>query len=211
RTNQNPEGEIMVNVMIATVGFESEPLIIGIQTFNIKRMILIREANPPSEVKKVENLMASTFGSVIDIITKEVPNWYDILGLVDLVTYLIKSEHDNGNTVYVNITGGRKTASIGALLGVFKMVDEVKEVFYVTEEEHRILPLPKISWALQRTKYNLLKLIDEGVSDVDALKDELEISRVMTYTHLRDLRDQALIVESPSGYELTLAGKLLLI
>ncbi|MGZ4932806.1 MAG: CRISPR-associated CARF protein Csa3 [Halobacteriota archaeon] len=201
----------MVNVMIATVGFESEPLIIGIQTFNIKRMILIREANPPSEVKKVENLMASTFGSVIDIITKEVPNWYDILGLVDLVTYLIKSEHDNGYTVYVNITGGRKTASIGALLGVYKTVDKVKEVFYVTEEEHGILPLPKISWTLQRTKYNLLKLIDEGVNDVDALKDELEISRVMTYTHLRDLRDQALIVESPSGYELTLAGKLLLI
>ncbi|MGZ4891917.1 MAG: CRISPR-associated CARF protein Csa3, partial [Halobacteriota archaeon] len=200
----------MVNVMIATVGFESEPLIIGIQTFNIKRMILIREANPPSEVKKVENLMASTFGSVIDIITKEVPNWYDILGLVDLVTYLIKSEHDNGYTVYVNITGGRKTASIGALLGVYKTVDKVKEVFYVTEEEHGILPLPKISWTLQRTKYNLLKLIDEGVNDVDALKDELEISRVMTYTHLRDLRDQALIVESPSGYELTLAGKLLL-
>ncbi|MGZ4883315.1 MAG: HFX_2341 family transcriptional regulator domain-containing protein, partial [Halobacteriota archaeon] len=115
----------MVNVMIATVGFESEPLIIGIQTFNIKRMILIREANPPSEVKKVENLMASTFGSVIDIITKEVPNWYDILGLVDLVTYLIKSEHDNGYTVYVNITGGRKTASIGALLGVYKTIDKV--------------------------------------------------------------------------------------
>ncbi|MGZ4951140.1 MAG: CRISPR-associated CARF protein Csa3 [Halobacteriota archaeon] len=201
----------MVNVMIATVGFESEPLIIGIQTFNIKRMILIREANPPSDVRKVENLMASTFGNVIDIVTKEVPNWYDIPGLVDLVTYLIKSEHDNGNTIYVNITGGRKTASIGALLGVYKTIDKVKEVFYVTEEEHGILLLPKISWTLQRTKYNLLKLIDEGVSDVDALKDELEISRVMTYTHLRDLRDQALIVESPSGYELTLAGKLLLI
>jgi hypothetical protein len=95
----------MVNVMIATVGFESEPLIIGIQTFNIKRMILIRETDPPSEVKKVENLMASTFGNVIDIDIKEVDNWYDILSLVDLVTYLIKSEHDKNNQVFVNITG----------------------------------------------------------------------------------------------------------
>jgi len=201
----------MINVMIATVGFESEPLIIGIQTFNIKRMILIREANPPSEVKKVENLMASTFGNVIDIVVKEVENWYDILGLVDLVTYLIKSEHDKGGQVYVNITGGRKTASIGALLGVFKNVSKVKEVFYVTEEEHGILPLPKISWTLQKTKYSLLKLVAEGLSDIDALKEELEISRTMTYMHLRDLKDQALIVETPNGYNLTLAGKLLLI
>ncbi|MGZ4848827.1 MAG: CRISPR-associated CARF protein Csa3 [Halobacteriota archaeon] len=200
----------MVNVMIATVGFESESLIIGIQTFNIKRMILIREADPPSEVRKVENLMAATFGNVIDIVTKEIPNSYDIVGLVDLVTYLIRSEHDKDNAIYVNITGGRKTASIGALLGVFKDADKVKEVFYVTEEEHGILPLPKISWTLQRTKYNLLTLIDEGTSDVDTLKDELEISRVMTYAHLRDLKDQGLIVESPNGYELTLAGKLLL-
>ena len=201
----------MINVMIATVGFESEPLIIGIQTFNIKRMILIREANPPSEVKKVENLMASTFGNFIDIVVKEVENWYDILGLVDLVTYLIKSEHDKGGQVYVNITGGRKTASIGALLGVFKNVSKVKEVFYVTEEEHGILPLPKISWTLQKTKYSLLKLVAEGLSDIDALKEELEISRTMTYMHLRDLKDQALIVETPEGYDLTLAGKLLLI
>ena len=201
----------MVNVMIATVGFESEPLIIGIQTFNIKRMILIREADPASEVKKVENLMASTFGNVIDIVVKEVANWYDILGLVDLVTYLIKSEHDKGGQVYVNITGGRKTASIGALLGVFKNVSKVKEVFYVTEEEHGILPLPKISWSLQRTKYNLLKLVADGLSDIDTLKEELEISRTMTYMHLRDLKDQALIVETPNGYDLTLAGRLLLI
>ena len=201
----------MINVMIATVGFESEPLIIGIQTFNIKRMILIREADPPSEVKKVENLMASTFGNFIDIVVKEVANWYDILGLVDLVTYLIKSEHDKGGQVYVNITGGRKTASIGALLGVFKNVSKVKEVFYVTEEEHGILPLPKISWTLQKTKYSLLKLVAEGLSDIDALKEELEISRTMTYMHLRDLKDQALIVETSDGYELTLAGKLLLI
>ena len=74
-----------------------------------------------------------------------------------------------------------------------------------------ILPLPKISWTLQRTKYNLLKLISEGVSDIEVLKEELEISRTMTYTHIRDLKDQALIVETPSGYDLTLAGKLLLI
>ena len=93
--------------------------------------------------------MASTFGNVIDIDIKEVDNWYDILSLVDLVTYLIKSEHDKNNQVFVNITGGRKTASIGALLGVFKNVNKVKEVFYVTEEEHGILPLPKISWTLQ--------------------------------------------------------------
>ncbi|MGZ4847244.1 MAG: CRISPR-associated CARF protein Csa3 [Halobacteriota archaeon] len=200
----------MVNVMIATMGLEPEPLIIGIQAFNIKRMILIREADPPPEVKKVEHLMATTFGNVIDIVTKEIPNSYDIVGLVDLVTYLIRSEHDKGNAIYVNITGGQKTASIGALLGVFKDADKVKEVFYVTEEEHGILPLPKISWTLQRTKYSLLKLIDEGTSDIDTLKDELEISRVMTYAHLRDLKDQGLIVESPNGYELTLAGKLLL-
>ncbi len=102
-------------------------------------------------------------------------------------------------------------ASIAALLGVFKNVGKVKEVFYVTEEEHGILPLPKISWTLQRTKYNLLKLVAEGISDIDVLKEELEISRTMTYTHLRDLKDQALIVETQSGYDLTLAGKLLLV
>ncbi|MGZ5561690.1 MAG: hypothetical protein ACXWER_04185, partial [Halobacteriota archaeon] len=88
---------------------------------------------------------------------------------------------------------------------------QVKEVFYVTEEEHGILPLPKISWTLQKTKYSLLKLVAEGLSDIDALKEELEISRTMTYMHLRDLKDQALIVETPNGYDLTLAGKLLLI
>jgi len=49
------------------------------------------------------------------------------------------------------------------------------------------------------------------MNDIEVLKEELEISRTMTYTHLRGLKDQALIVETPSGYELTLAGKLLLL
>jgi hypothetical protein len=59
------------------------------------------------------------------------------------------------------------------LLGVFKNVSKVKEVFYVTEEEHCILPLPKISWQLQQTKHNLLKLVAEGLSDIDLLKESL--------------------------------------
>jgi len=54
---------------------------------------------------------------------------------VELVTYLMKSEHDKAGQLFVDITGGRKTASIGALLGVFKNVSEVEEVFCVTEEE----------------------------------------------------------------------------
>ena len=33
----------------------------------------------------------------------------------------------------------------------------------------------------------------------------------MTYTHLRDFKDQELIAETPEGYELILAGKLLLV
>jgi CRISPR-associated protein Csa3 len=200
-----------MNVMIATLGFEAEPLIIGMQTFNTKKLVLIREADPPSEVKKVENLMQNTFGAIVEIEVKEVQNWYDILGLVDLMTYLINSEHDKGNNVYVNITGGRKTGSISALLGVFKNIDKVSEVFYVTEEAHEVLPIPKISWSLHKTKLDLLRLVSTGVNDIDVLKDELDVSRTMTYTHLRDLKEQGLISETPEGYELTLAGKLILI
>jgi CRISPR-associated protein Csa3 len=200
-----------MNVMIATLGFEAEPLIIGMQTFNVKKLILIREMDPPSEAKKIESLMQNTFGAIVDIEVKEVQNWYDILGLVDLVTYLINSEHDKGNRVFVNITGGRKTGSISALLGVFKNIDKVSEVFYVTEEAHQVLPIPKISWSLHKTKLDLLRMINKGVSDIEVLKDELDISRTMTYTHLRDLKEQGLISETSEGYELTLAGKLILI
>jgi len=33
----------------------------------------------------------------------------------------------------------------------------------------------------------------------------------MTFAHLRDLKEQALVAEAPVGYKLTLAGKLILI
>ncbi|MEI7827933.1 MAG: CRISPR-associated CARF protein Csa3 [Euryarchaeota archaeon] len=200
-----------MNVMIATLGFEAEPLIIGMQTFNVKKLIIIREADPPSEAKKVENLMHNTFGSIVEIEVKEVETSYDILGLVDLMTYLINSEHDKGNHVFVNVTGGRKTSSISALLGVFKNIDKVSEVFYVTEEAHQVIPLPKISWSLHKTKLDLLKMLNKGVTDIEVLKDELDISRTMTYTHLRDLKEQGLINETSDGFELTLAGKLIII
>jgi CRISPR-associated protein Csa3 len=202
---------LTMNVMIATLGFEAEPLIIGMQTFNVKKLIIIRERDPPSEARKIEALMQNTFGSILAIEVKEVENWYDILGLVDLMTYLISSEFDKGNRVLVNITGGRKTGSISALLAVFKNVDKVSEVFYVTEEAHQIVHIPKISWSLHKTKLDLLRMLQKGVSDIEVLKDELDISRTMTYTHLRDLKEQGLIDETPDGYELTLAGKLILI
>jgi hypothetical protein len=86
---------------------------------------------------------------------------------------------------------------------VFINMSEVAEVFYVTEGEHGLLPTPKISWTLQRTKYNLLKRIADGTTDIDVLREELGISRTMTYTHIRDVTDQELITETPDGYALT--------
>jgi predicted transcriptional regulator len=76
---------------------------------------------------------------------------------------------------------------------------------------HQVIHLPKISGSLHKTKLDLLKMLNQGVTDIEVLKDELDISRTMTYTHLRDLKEQGLINETSDGFELTLAGKLILI
>jgi hypothetical protein len=67
-----------------------------------------------------------------------------------------------------------------ALLGVFKNIEKVQEVFHVTEEAHQVLPIPKISWSLHKTKLDLLRMLSKGVNDIDVLKDELDVSRTMT-------------------------------
>lgn len=79
------------------------------------------------------------------------------VGLVDLISTLIKSEYDNGNQIFVYVIGREKTALIGALFAVFNHIDRVCKVFYVKEDEHRVLPMPKSSGAFR--KRNIIFLI----------------------------------------------------
>ncbi len=179
-----------------------------ITQFSPKKLVLLREDNPPEEKNNVEQMLKDTFGKFIEIVYQET-SLYNVVQVAQDTAEAIDEEKAAGKKVVVNVSGGRKTQALGALFGCYARHHEVERIVYVTQEDHELIDLPILNFGISKTKKQLLETLMEGETSVKDLALKMGISRGMTYNHIRELREMGFIDQEK--LEITSAGKLAVI
>lgn len=154
-------------------------------------------------------MLETTFGKVIEI-RKLITSLYDPVQVAQDVADAIEKEHDRGNQVILNVSGGRKPQAFGTLFGAYARSDMVKRIVYVTEEDNFILDFPILGFNISPTKKAILEHIRLGEKSVSAIAVKVGISRGMAYNHIRELKDMGYISDE-NGFSITDSGRLAVI
>ncbi len=194
----------MEATLISTV-YSVEPVMICITQFSPKKVVLLREDEPPKEKEQVEEILKETLGKFLEIKVQET-SLYDVVKIAKDTVKLIDDERASGRKVFVNISGGRKPQALGALFGCYARNQDVQRIVYVTEEEGEIIDLPILSFGISKTKKQVLEELKRGEKSVKNLALKIGISRGMTYNHIRELRNMGFI--DREKLEITSAGEL---
>jgi len=192
--------------LISTI-YSLEPVIICVTRLSPSKIILLSEEGAPEKKVQSEEMIEKTFKNALDI-EKKYTSVYDTVRVAKDVAELIEQEHDRGNQVIVNVSGGRKPQAFGALFGAYARNDMVQRVVYVTEEDSFMIDFPVLSFNLSETKKLILEEIQSGVSSVTQIATTAGISKGMTYNHLRELKAMGYITDGENGYIITDAGRI---
>ncbi|WP_460009245.1 CRISPR-associated CARF protein Csa3 [Methanobacterium movens] len=199
---------IFIETTLISTIYSLEPVIYCITQFSPKKLVLLREDNPPEEKNKVGQILEDSFGKFIEIVYQET-SLYNVVQVAQDTAQLIDEEKAAGKKIVVNVSGGRKTQALGALFGCYSRHQEVERIVYVTQEDHEIIDLPILNFGISKTKKQLLETLMEGETSVKDLALKMGISRGMTYNHIRELREMGFI--DREKLQITSAGELAVI
>jgi CRISPR-associated protein Csa3 len=197
----------MAQIIISTL-YEKKPTLVATTKLGADILYLVVD-DPINDVQQASlDMIQETLKGVVKIYTLSA-HPYDIVGMSRKVVALLENFSED-DKIIVNITSGRKTQSLGLLYGAYARARYVNRIVYISEEEHKVIDLPKLSFNLTKSQERLLQKISEKKhSTLNQLAEFTEISRGMLYRNLRDLQDNGFIyVDKESRYSLTDAGKI---
>lgn len=205
------EGDQMgKKVLIATI-YNSDPVVLAITQVGADRVILLIDEKPNETQTESIKLIEKSFGNVIDIKTVKT-KVYDVVEVakksVEIIDLTPKED-----TIYINITSGRKPKAIGLLFGAYARCTRIKKISYNPDEETKgsVIFLPKLSFDLTESQRKVLEYIQtEDFKTHTELAEKISISRAMLYKNIKDLEDRDLI-NTEEGFKLTDAGKIALL
>lgn len=185
--------------LISTI-YSLEPVIICVTRLSPSKIILLSEEGANEKKKQSEDIIEKTFKNALEV-EKKYTALYDTVRVAKDVAELIEKEHDRGNQVIVNVSGGRKPQAFGGALfgGAYARNDMVQRIVYVTEEDSMMIDFPVLSFNLSETKKLILEEIQKGNSSVTKIAATAGISKGMTYNHLRELKSMGYIADGDSG------------
>jgi len=194
----------METTLISTV-HDVEPVMICITKFSPKKVMLLTEDDASDVMKESEETLSSAFGRFIDIKSHKAES-KDLVKVADAIAQAIEKEKNQGNKIVVNISGGEKPHSLGTLYGAYAKHQFVDRIVYVDDYSKDVVDIPILKYGISSTKKEVLKCLINGCNSIRELSTEIDISRGMTYNHVRELRDMGLIEKE--SLEITTAGKL---
>jgi len=196
----------MVELTLITTIYRIEPVMAAFTKFSPSKIVLVREDDAPEEKLKAEQMIRETIGRVVEVDTK-ITSLYAVVDIARDVVDVIEEEKAHGRNIIVNITGARKTQSLGALYGAYARRELVEKVVYITKEDNEVIELPLLSFDLSKTKKRILEEINKGEVSVRNLAKRVGISRAMIYHHIRELKERGFI-DDEEGLRITTAGEL---
>ncbi|VVB79068.1 Winged helix-turn-helix DNA-binding protein [uncultured archaeon] len=193
-------------VLIATL-FNPEPVILATTRLGPQKIVLLISKEPTKEQEASVKLIQDSLGKVIDVKVVKI-ELYDIVDVAKKVVEIIDLESTD-NEIYLNITSGRKTQSIGVLLACYARHERVKKIAYNPEEDKdsSIVYLPRLSFKLTETQKKILEALDKKkYESIAELAEKVEQSTAMLYRNIEELRDMDLVADQ--SLMLTDAGKI---
>ncbi len=194
-----------MNVLISTL-YAFEPVILVSTKLGVDKLILMIDDKPNEIQRKSLELIKDSLGKVVEVkqIKTEV---YNIVNVAEEAIKAIDYESDK-NIIYVNVTGARKTQSLGLLFAAYSRVEKIKQIVYVIEETKQMISLPKLNFNLNNSQKQILEYINnKELTSLSDLSSKIKISRGMLYRTIKELKDLGLIYDE-EGFKLSDAGRI---
>jgi CRISPR-associated protein Csa3 len=199
----------MAKVLIATL-YIFEPIVAAVTKISAERLILLIDKEPDEKQSKSLEVVKQTLGSVIEIKTIKT-DVYDIVEVAREAVKIIDLLSDK-DEIYIDITAGRKTKSLGLLFGSYARCSRIKKIMYIKEENKQIVYLPRLSYSITPAQHKIIEfLLNKKVTSMADFSDKVEVSKAMLYKHIKELKDMDIIEETPDGLTLTDYGKIVVL
>ena len=193
-------------VLIATL-YSAEPVLLASNRLGPDKLILLMDKDLNNEQEKSLKLIKDSLGKVIEV--KAIKT--DVYDIVKVATECVKiiDMQPKEDSIYINITSGRKTKAIGLLFAAYARHDSIKRIAYNPEEDKTaVVYLPRLSLKLTESEKKVLKHIENGkYENTGDLAKKIDLSSAMLYRAIDELKDKDLIT-TDEGFKLTDAGKI---
>jgi CRISPR locus-related DNA-binding protein len=198
----------LAKVLIATL-WNSDAVLLSVTKIGPERLILLVDQEPKDKQADNLKMIKNSIGRVVDV--KEIKcKTYDIVNTAQKVSEIIDMQ-PRDDTIYINITEGRKTMALGLLFGAYSRPKRVRKIAYNPEEDQNsIVYLPKLDFQVNDSQKKLLGEV-EGLKyeNFTELAKKLDTSRAMLYRNIIDLEKMELIEIVDKGkIRITDAGKI---
>lgn len=192
-----------MSVLISTI-YKGTAVIQAIKLFSPSKVYFIVD-DPLNSTR--ENAIKMIKDIFPEISYETVPQKiYDIVSIAGAVIDLIEKEKKQ--KIVVHISEGRKTMSLGLLLGAYVKKKIIDSVYYITEETNTPIKLPLIEFRISSKKRKILEKINEDIGSINELEEILDVKSQTIYVHLKELRDDGFL---DKNNKLTEVGKIVLL
>jgi len=193
-------------VLIATL-YNPDAVMLAVTRLGPERLFLLVNKESNKQQEDSLKLIQESLGKVIDIKIKKT-EVYDIVAIAKDSVDIIDAQPKE-DTIYVNITSGRKTQAIGLLLAAYARHDKIKKIAYNPQEDKAsIVYLPRLSFKLTESAKKVLEAVGNGkFESTSDLANKVEMSTAMLYRAIDELKDMDLLT-TEEGIKLTDAGKI---
>jgi|GEM_PF-2935745 len=198
--------------ILLTNTYSFEPMVGGITKIDPDVIYLVIDKTPNTKQLETIKKLKNTFKHIIfKEIKTSVYETYDIAK--EIVKSIDKIYNELKNEIYIDISSGRKTKSIGIMLGCYARSNKIKEILYFTQEINKMISLPKLTFDISKRAYDLLNEINENSISLPDLanSDKFNLGRTAIYNNIRDFKEKGLVIEKNSILHLTDYGKLILL
>jgi len=194
----------MPKALISTLGFDEKFCYRAILRHGIReddKVILITAKLVERTLKAFEmirNFLISSYGSKVSIEVVEV-DVKNIIGSIESV--MLRLNQLKGYELIVNLSGGMRALILITLLALLlrrpnniKVEMELEDLSGVIEVSKSLLNAPLLTLELSDEKKKILKLIREGVREVEPLANKLRRDVSTIRRHVSDLEEIGLLI-----------------
>lgn len=198
--------------ILVSNAYDFTPMVGAITKIGPDVVYAVMDNNPDSHQKEALKKLKNTFKHIeFKEIKTEI---YKVYEIAKEIVKAIDQIYTQDTEIYVDLTSGRKTKSIGILLGCYQRSDKIKEVLYFTQEINQMITLPKLSFEVSKKSSDLLEIISKkpiSLPDLANNKKLNSMGRTSVYLNIRDLKEKGLVFENNGVLYLTDYGKLVIL
>lgn len=198
--------------IIISNAYDFTPMVGAITKIGPDVVYAVMDNNPDSHQKEALKKLKNTFKHIeFKEIKTEV---YKVYEVAREIVKAIDQIYTQDTEIYLDLTSGRKTKSIGILLAGYQRSDKIKDILYFTQEINQMVTLPKLSFEISKKSSDLLEIIAKKAVSLPELANNKKLNtmgRTSVYLNIRDLKEKGLVTEDKGLLYLTDYGKLVIL